>query len=378
MLRLGHRVSIIAPKVAMAEDACVFGERVFGLGPPRSGLTTRLRRRLPPSVPGALIESEMFGARLRDAVHRVDRIDPIDLIEVEESFGLPSRLRRADVAPVVARLHGPWQAAVTAQDTVVTASDEARIRAEKAGILEADGVTAPTAATLAPYRSLNERCAQIFNPIPAADVLASSRNEPGLIVFVGRIDRRKGADVAIRAAVAAMGERSDARMILCGADDGIEFGSERLRFDEYVSRFVDYRFHDRLSFLGVRSPVEIAELRSRASVVLVPSRYETFCYTVGEAMAEGCAVVAASCNGVTELIEDGRTGLLVPPGDFQATASAILQAMTDDSLSRRLRREARGWVQDKLDPDLLARETEAFYERVLAKPSPERMTTGGR
>ena len=88
-------------------------------------------------------------------------------------------------------------------------------------------------------------------------------------------------------------------------------------------------------FLGRRS--DVADLVAAADLVAVPSVWhEAFGYIVAEAMAGGRPVVASRVGGIPELIDDGETGLLVPPGDSRALAAALGAVLTDADLARRL------------------------------------------
>jgi glycosyltransferase involved in cell wall biosynthesis len=85
-----------------------------------------------------------------------------------------------------------------------------------------------------------------------------------------------------------------------------------------------------LRLLGHLGSAELSAVRSRAAVVLVPSRFpETFGYVVAEAQLEGRVVVASTIGALTELVEHETTGLLVPPGDARALADATRRALED-------------------------------------------------
>ena len=85
-----------------------------------------------------------------------------------------------------------------------------------------------------------------------------------------------------------------------------------------------------LRLLGHLDGAALAAVRSRAAVVVVPSRFpETFGYVVAEAQVDGRVVVASGIGALTELVEHERTGLLVPPGDARALADATRRALED-------------------------------------------------
>jgi glycosyltransferase involved in cell wall biosynthesis len=93
--------------------------------------------------------------------------------------------------------------------------------------------------------------------------------------------------------------------------------------------------------LGFVPHGELARLYERAAVVVFPSRQEGLPLSLLEAMAHGCPVVATRVGGIPQLVHDGDTGLLVPPGEPAALRSAIETVLADPALGRRLGRAAR-------------------------------------
>jgi len=92
--------------------------------------------------------------------------------------------------------------------------------------------------------------------------------------------------------------------------------------------------------LGWLSPEALAAAYRGASFVVVPSWHETFGQVILEAMQHGVPAIASETGGVTELVEHGENGLLVPPRDVPALVAAVRKLSTDEALRRRLRRGA--------------------------------------
>jgi glycosyltransferase involved in cell wall biosynthesis len=118
--------------------------------------------------------------------------------------------------------------------------------------------------------------------------------------------------------------------------------------------------------IGYRPDSELAALRVRAAVVLVPSLfYEHFCYAAAEALLDGRPVVASRIGAIPELVEDGVTGSLGPPGDAHALAEAASRALAAPSEALRLAGAGRARVRALADP---ARHTEgllAIYREAI-------------
>ena len=124
-----------------------------------------------------------------------------------------------------------------------------------------------------------------------------------------------------------------------------------------------------LRLFGHLATAELAAVRSRATAVLVPSRFpETFGYVVAEAQLEGRVVVASTIGALTELVEHEATGLLVPPGDPRALAEATRRALEDPAAAR-WGEAARARATALFTPATHARGLAALYEEALGARS---------
>ena len=117
--------------------------------------------------------------------------------------------------------------------------------------------------------------------------------------------------------------------------------------------------------LGFVPHEEVQRLLARAAVVVLPSHREGLPMVLLEAMAHGRAVVATPVGGVPSLVEDGRTGLLVPPGDAEAVRAAMERLLGDPDLRRRLGAAAREKVTELCSWDRVVDETLDAYEAAL-------------
>jgi glycosyltransferase involved in cell wall biosynthesis len=169
------------------------------------------------------------------------------------------------------------------------------------------------------------------------------------LVFAGRLVPQKALGVALRAVA-----RNDGVTLLLAGD-----GPERARV-EALAREVG--LDGRARFLGARPRATVFELLRAADASLLSSDWESFGLVVAEALAVGTPVVAAAAGGVSEVLEDGCNGLLVPAGDVDALAEAIGRFFADGELRSRLRAAAAESVR-RLEPA-------AIYprlERILVK-----------
>ncbi|HUL84310.1 MAG TPA: glycosyltransferase family 4 protein [Actinomycetota bacterium] len=160
-----------------------------------------------------------------------------------------------------------------------------------------------------------------FSSIPPAD-LGPGRK----VLFVGRLDKRKGFPAALQAFQQLAQLHEDVRLIVVG--DGPE-GSA------VTTLAGDLR--DRVTMLGAVRNADLPPLATSCDLYLGPATGgESFGVVLIEAMAAGLPVVASDIAGYDEVVTDGVDGLLVPPGDPDALASAAGRIFDDAALAERL------------------------------------------
>lgn len=120
-------------------------------------------------------------------------------------------------------------------------------------------------------------------------------------------------------------------------------------------------------FLGAKHGVDLARAYASLDVFVHTGPYETFCQTVQEAMASGLPVVAPAAGGPVDLVQDGNTGLLVPPGDAEAITNAVEKLAVDPLRRREMGASARiavaGRTWSALGDELVAHYAEAIESR---------------
>jgi len=150
------------------------------------------------------------------------------------------------------------------------------------------------------------------------------------VVAVGNLRPLKGHDVLIDAAVEILERFPDARFEIIG--EGPERASLAARARVHgVAHAFDFTGH------GDDIPARLAD----ADIFVHPSRFESFPNAVLEAMAAGLPIVASDVGGIPELVEDGRTGWLVPPGEDETLASRVMHLMANPEEGARIGAAAR-------------------------------------
>lgn len=146
------------------------------------------------------------------------------------------------------------------------------------------------------------------------------RSDPLSLVYVGWLTYHKGLDVLVRAMPSILRERPDAHLTVVGESLFRPQRRQERRIRELAERL---GVAPHIRFVGGVSPPEVAQAMNAAAVVVVPSRRESFGAVIVEAMACGRPVVATESGGPEELISP-ESGLVVPPGNPEALAGAVL------------------------------------------------------
>ena len=146
-----------------------------------------------------------------------------------------------------------------------------------------------------------------------------------LVGCFGRIRAQKGTDVFVDAMIRVLPERPDVTAVVLGRATAEHQGF----LEELKARVAAAGLSDRILFPGEVGPTETAPWYRALDLFIAPQRWEGFGVTPLEAMASGAPVVATTVGAFSELVEAGRTGTLIPPGDVGAMADAAAGWLDD-------------------------------------------------
>ncbi len=216
-------------------------------------------------------------------------------------------------------------------DRYVCVSDDVRAQCTAEGIRSARLMTILNGIDLGRFESVR--------PDPA-----------GPVVTVARLSPEKDVANLVRAAAIAANRAADFRVEVAGAGPCL---------DELKQLAANLDVSDRVTFLGeVR---DIPALLARARMFVLPSRSEGIPLTVLESMACGLPVVATRVGGLPEVVEEGVTGLLVPPADPAALAAALVATWSDPDRRERMGNAGRGRALKFFDVRRMVAEYESLY-----------------
>jgi glycosyltransferase involved in cell wall biosynthesis len=366
LVERGHRVSIIALGGGNLRNGRV---RLIQLAAPNWHWF--LYRGLPFGKSMAMPVREIeWSRRAWSALMELNRRDPVDVVETGETMVL-QQATLGRKPPVVIRGHGNPLSIKRFGDGWVGWGDQLGRKLQLKGMRRASAVTAVSrfqAKQLSRELSLPEEAIHVIpNPISPA-LLRKAIEEPAkqsgspVVLYTGRIELNKGSIELLRSVHRVASRCPEVEYVVAGArhnsiDDRTLEGA-----------LVSNGTRDRVRLLSHVPWQQLTEWYRCASVFVMPSHYETFGISVIEAMAFGLPVVATNVGGLPEVVQDGVTGILVPPKDPNALGDAIVRLLRDPELRKRLGNAGRERVLSEFRTDRIVEQTLKVYARACREP----------
>jgi glycosyltransferase involved in cell wall biosynthesis len=204
------------------------------------------------------------------------------------------------------------------------------------------------------------RCGLEPNAFPIADPSREPNSIEPHIVCVGRLTHVKGQALLIEAVAELRARGIQARLTLVGA------GPKRADLEQLTNRL---GLQDQVVFAGAVGQDEIQSIYRSADVFCLPSLAEGLPVVFMEAMALEVPVIASRITGIPELVEDGRTGLLVTPARLDQLVEALARLLADGSLREQLTTEGRKKVLSEFDVNSSAAKLREIFASRLAEQS---------
>ena len=189
--------------------------------------------------------------------------------------------------------------------------------------------------------------------------------QPGVdlrLLFVGRLEPRKGIDILLAIAPRLVAEFPNLQIDIVGND---RVGGVPPYRAEFEARNRDNHNASRVVFHGEVSAAALRGFYNACSLFVSPSLYESFGLVFVEAMMFAKPVVGCAVGGMVEVIAEGETGLLVPPGDPEALHVALRRLVADPDLRERMGNAARRRYDANYRPEHMAAGVANFFEQAI-------------
>ena len=375
LAKRGHRVHVVsrgrtgAP--ATSDQAGVTVHRVF---PARPFLPPLLSR--PATIALALrgLPVEwLYRRNVAAALDRLVRDHGVQLIEAvdmaaEAAFYDPAR---HPSVPLVVRLHTPTAVGEYYDGNLPEGARRFVGWMERRHILHAthlSGVSHRSAAIVLGHMGIVDRPVEVLPNPPSFDPNAFEPtwdDDGNTVLFVGRVNRWKGAHLLMQAVPDILRRRPRTRFLVAGEVAFTVAGHADMH--AYLLSLVPTPCRHAITFLGRVPHERLAPRYRQAAVCAFPSLFEAVGDTGIEARACGKAIVASAHGGMAELLDDGACGLLFTPPDTHRLAEQVLTLLEDVDLRRRLGRLARDRVATVYARDAVLRQFEGFYRTAIAE-----------
>ncbi len=369
MAGLGHDVHVITETYAGKPSGIEHGVHVIRLNEPK------VRPRL-------VVRSR----QVAQAIARLPR--PPDIVQACEwqAEGFWYAMRGGRRSKLVTRLATPgflvdqfnYSARFTKPSRPI---DVARARAvewvERLQTARSDAIISPTMAladiVCERWRIPRERAAIIRTGVDfagryafEAHPLPESLQNKQYMLYFGRLEERKGVHILAEALNGVLDAFPHMHMAFVGLDMGHNGQPMRAFIEER-----NPRHKDRLLFYPRLPHKNLYPVLQHAEVAVLPSLWENLANTCLEALDMGVPVIATRGCGFGEVIDDGRNGLLVPPGDALALEQAMASILRDGARLIEMRAEAKASAAS-FSLETVTRHLLQFYEQLIAVPRPAR------
>lgn len=325
LVEAGHRTEIFVPVDGASETIMFEGALVHHLGPARGGWRRALRGALRVVGLREALQRRRFldqSAHLAAAVARAEAArGPFDVVQSCAIRGLGLALPRRPGRLAVVRLSAARDL-YKACDGLAGPAEEIKLALEEEETARADLAFAPSRFTAAHYARKLRRPVETIRPPVFIEAQPEGTPPEGLpprylFHFAGILMPRKGTDLVATAMRLALQETPDLAMVWAGRPDG---------FDPAAWARLLEGLEGQVTWLGpLEKPALYGVLRGAVAAVL-PSRVDNLPNTVLESLNLGVPVIGTDRSSIEELVEPGRTGLVVPNGSAEALAEALVQA----------------------------------------------------
>lgn len=183
------------------------------------------------------------------------------------------------------------------------------------------------------YPEISDKCSTIYNPIIVEDILIKAQSNEKVfkdnnkikIISVGRLAKQKGFDILLEAHKKLIDEKIEHEVYILGNDGGEQ---------EYlINKIKEYNLENNFFLIGFKeNPYAYIK---QADIFVSSSRYEGYPLVIMEALTLGKAIIGTKCTGTTELLENGKYGILVEPENVEKLSSAMKNLILNSELRKK-------------------------------------------
>ncbi|MDO5575560.1 MAG: glycosyltransferase family 4 protein [Fibrobacter sp.] len=369
---MGHNVHVIAAQNIGTEKSCVInGVTVHRILPqnyplPKSNFLFPFRKICYKLLPHTLIRLSWINAVQKKVQSLFGNGYQFDIIEYPECGAEGLRVNCPESCAKIARLHTPWEI-VRKYDLMPEPPGDKLLLPllERLSVSRADGVSTPSYALgkLMESRWKLKNTSVIPNPIPVKMFPQSSGTG---WIYTGRIERRKGVHILIKAYNKICEKFNPPPLKIIGHEYGIL--PDNTSYGDYIRKLIsESKFSNKIEWIDHCEQEQLKKFLSESSVAFFPSLWENFPYSCLEAMASGVAVAVSDCGGFPEIVDHKKDGLIINTGDIDSWENAMELLITNKDLEKALQHSGYKKVLWKFDSVDICKKMESFYFEILRR-----------
>ena len=312
---------------------------------------------------------------LAKAILKAHQQNPFDVAECPEHLGEGLSPALTRLFPLVVRLHTPQSKFIQERFHNLSPSFDQEFVAmiERLAMLSADVITSPSedmadyvAGDMAYPRNKIEiiRNPVDINKFSPEGKVALQADENLKVLFVGRLEERKGVHYLIKAVPKIVEKFQKVKFIIIGADTNNARG-QKSTLAELQELVREAGCGDRVEFINYVPLAQIPEYYRSADICVVPSLYDNAPCTVLEGMSSARPVITTTSGGSKEYVLDGHSGFVVAPKDEEALATVISKLLLDNEQRKKMGNSARERIIEHFHPEKLAQETVDVYKLAI-------------
>jgi glycosyltransferase involved in cell wall biosynthesis len=290
----------------------------------------------------------------------VNQLDP-GMIHVNDIWWVPHTVRalanrKINSVPIVAHVRQEIEPVKVRRYELDRVETVIAISRQIEQSLIAGGVSEEHVRTV--YSGIDLSEGQLTHDEQAVHRMIGLPNGALLIGTIANLFPRKGYEVMLRALPAIVSAVPAVHYVIVGSDDN-DYA------DQLRQLAHELKITDRVHMVGFQDQVQ--PFLTAFELYVHPALIEGFGIAVVEAMAMGKAVVATTTGGLPEVVAQGETGLLIPPGDAESLAAAVVSLLRDRIRREQMGRNGRARAQERFSLDASVKEMEQVYDRVLLR-----------
>lgn len=307
-----------------------------------------------------------------DLLTKIHNEHKIDIVEFPDYGGLAAACHSSLPFPVVINFHTPLEIVDKINSVELTRCRKSLHAFERKAIRRSQGLRCPSNALKSEicklYAIPPSDVLVIRNPVSTSHFDSISKNPVQNrfdILFAGRLERRKGAEILINALPSILSLNDSIYFTLAG---NAEPGGDHC-YRENLERALSREQRNRIFFSGPLNRERLSVLYCRSSLLLFPSLFENAPYSLFEAMAARLPVLASNCNAIKEIIKHGENGLLFDLQDENSLTQMVKYALSNYQHCCLMAEKAYEDLRQHYNPQRIADQTLQFYHKIISSQS---------